>query len=300
MQFRRSLPSLHGACVRAALALSIALLPAAGMAVVPRAPEVIHIPLAGTAAQAAPAMVAGVFAPPGEGPFPVVVYSHGRSADRGSTGLPDPRGFVRYWVRKGFAVVAPIRPGYGATGGRDREDSGVLYDIFGNCWGHPRFGPAAEAARDALVATIGWLRAQSWADAHRIVLVGTSMGGLASIATAAAHIDGVVGYVNFAGGTGGNGEASPAHSCGAEDMEALLAQYGAATRVPSLWLYAENDAFWGRERPRLWYRAFAAGGSAARFVETAPVPGADGHQLLARGSRLWMPEVDRFLAELGF
>lgn len=262
------------------------------------AADVVHIPLHD--ASAAPAtMVAGVFAPQGDGPFPIVVYSHGRSMDRDGTQLPDPRGFVRYFVRRGFVVVAPIRPGYGATGGDDREDSGVLFDIFGNCWGHPRFGRAAAAARDALAETIEWVHAQPWADARRIVLVGTSMGGLASVATAAANLDGVIAYVNFAGGTGGNDRASPEHSCGSADMEALMARYGASTRVPGLWLYAQNDALWGAERPRAWYRAFAAGGSGARFVQTAAVPHADGHQLLGRGSRLWMPELDRFFAELG-
>jgi dienelactone hydrolase len=262
--------------------------------------DVVHIPLQRPGGKTPAAMVAGVFTPRGDGPFPVVVYSHGRSADRAGTAPPDPRGFVRYFVRKGFAVVAPIRPGYGATGGEDREDSGVVYDIFGNCWGHPRFDRAAAAAREALASAIEWVRTQPWADPRHIVLVGTSMGGLASVATAAADLDGVIGYVNFAGGTGGNSAASPEHSCGSADMEALMARYGATTHVPGLWLYAANDAFWGAQRPRAWHRAFAAGGSAARFVQTAPVPHADGHQLLGRGSRLWIPEVDRFLAVLGF
>ena len=263
------------------------------------APEVVRIPLDRLAA-ATPELVAGVYTPAGPGPFPVVVYSHGRSADRSETDLPDPRGFVRYWVRRGFVVVAPIRPGYGRTGGEDREDSGVLYDIFGNCWGHPQFARAAAAARVAIAATVAWVRSQPWAERDRILLMGTSMGGLASVATAAANIEGVIGSVNFAGGTGGNGEAAPEHSCGSPDMERLMAQYGASTHVPSLWLYATNDSFWGTQRPRAWFQAFAAGGSDAQFVMTDPVPHADGHQLLGFGSRLWMPPVDRFLDALGF
>jgi dienelactone hydrolase len=263
------------------------------------APEVVHIPLA-PAAGPGSGMVAGVYLPRGQAPFPVVIYSHGRSADRSETTIPDPRGFVHYWVRRGFAVVAPIRPGYGQTGGADREDSGVLYDIFGNCWGHPQFARAAAAARGAIAATVAWVREQPWAERDRIVLVGTSMGGLASIATAAANVDGVAANINFAGGTGGNGEAAPEHSCGSQDMEALMASYGQSTHVPSLWLYARNDSFWGALRPRAWHDAFAAGGSDTRFVQTDPLQTADGHQLLGRGSRLWIPPVDRFLADLGF
>lgn len=266
------------------------------LAAVPVEPmRLVHIPLADASAT----MVAGLYTPVGAGPFPVVVYSHGRSADRDAQ-VPDPRGFVRYFVRRGFAVVAPIRPGYGATGGDDREDSGVRYDIFGNCWGHPQFARAAAAARDAIASTVTWLHAQPWADASRVVLLGTSMGGLASIATAATRVDGIAATINFAGGTGGNGQAAPEHSCGSEDMAALMAAYGARMQAPSLWLYARNDSFWGIERPYAWHRAFAQGGSATRLVMTDPVPNADGHQLLGRGSRLWMPPVDAFLAELGF
>jgi dienelactone hydrolase len=207
---------------------------------------------------------------------------------------------VRYWINKGFAVVAPIRPGYGETGGADGENSGIRYDVFGNCWGPPDFGRSASAAAGAVTATIAWLREQPWADTSRIVLVGSSMGGLTSTATAASNPDGVVGYINFAGGTGGDGGRAPKHSCGSQQMEALMSGYGKTTRVPSLWLYAENDMYWGAEWPRAWHGAFSAGGSRTTFVMTDALPNADGHQLLARGSRLWMAHADRFLAAIGF
>jgi len=277
------------------LVLALLLGPVAAAADV--APQLVRIPL-----DDGLSMVAGVYQPAGEGPHPVVVYSHGRSGtdERALTTVPDPRGFVRYWLRKGFAVVAPIRPGYGATGGHDPEDSGVRYDIFGNCWGRPQFGEAAAAARAALTRAIDWTRAQPWADGGRIVLMGTSMGGLASLATGAANPDGVSAVISFAGGTGGNGAASPEHGCGSDAMEALMARYGATIHVPTLWLYAENDSFWGAERPRAWYRAFARGGSQSRFVMTEGLGNADGHQLLGRGSRLWIAHVDRFLSDIGF
>jgi dienelactone hydrolase len=133
-----------------------------------------------------------------------------------------------------------------------------------------------------------------------MVLVGASVGGLASIASAATNPDGVIGYINFSGGTGGDGHRAPEHSCGSEDMQALMAVYGKTTRVPNLWLYAQNDMYWGAEWPRAWNRAYVAGGSPSEFVLTDAVPNADGHQLLGRGSRLWMPPVDRFLTDLGF
>ena len=79
-----------------------------------------------------------------------------------------------------------------------------------------------------------------------------------------------------------------------------MSAYGKTTHVPSLWLYAANDSFWGADWPRAWHRAYATGENPTQFVMTAPVPNADGHQLLTRGSRMWMPHVDRFLEEIGF
>ena len=262
--------------------------------------EIVHIPASGAGANG---MVTAVYRPEGSGRLPVLIYSHGRSGtdlERSRTKVLDTRGHVQYWIHKGFAVVAPIRPGYGETGGADVENSGIRYDVFGNCWGPADFARSASAASAAVAATIAWLRHQSWADTNRIVLVGSSMGGLTSIATAAANPAGVVGYINFAGGTGGDGGRAPRHSCGSEQMETLLSGYGKTTHVPSLWLYAENDMYWGPEWPRAWHQAFAAGGSPTTVVMTEALANADGHQLLARGSRLWAAYVDRFLAGLGF
>ena len=267
-------------------------------------PEIVQIVIAGPrSSDGEIRMVTAIYTPPGDGKWPVLVYSHGRSGsdlDRRRIKPPDPRGHVGYWLQKGFAVVAPIRPGYGDTGGADREYSGVRYDMFGNCWGPPNFDRAASAAATAITATLDWLRRQPWADTDRIVLAGSSMGGLTSIASAAANPPGVVAYINFAGGTGGDSGRAPKHSCGSEEMAVLMRSYGKTTHVPGLWIYAENDLYWGAEWPRAWYRAFSSGGGHTAFVMTDPVPNSDGHLLLARGGRLWTEHVDRFLTELGF
>ena len=291
--------SITALCVGVALALHAVFVHGADL---DRAPQVVRISI-DAAGERSAAMVAGVYLPAGDGPFPVLIYAHGRSGteqERYRTRLPDPRGHVRYWLGRGFAVVATIRPGYGESGGIDEEDSGVRYDVFGNCWGRADFARSADAASGAVLRTLGWVRTQPWADAQRIVLAGVSMGGLASIASAARNPPGVVAYINFSGGTGGNGTRPAEHTCGLETMASLMAAYGRRTHVPGLWLYAANDSYWGAEWPRAWHQAYAAGGTPTEFVMTSPVPGADGHQLLTRGSRLWSSYVDRFLGELGF
>jgi dienelactone hydrolase len=131
------------------------------------------------------------------------------------------------------------------------------------------------------------------------LLVGQSAGGFASIATAATNPGGVVGAINFAGGIGGNPTASPRQSCKPEQIATIYGQFGKTARMPTLWLYAENDLFWGADVPKQWFDAFKNGGSDATLIQTPPVPGEEnGHTLINTGGPLWMPGVETFLQRL--
>lgn len=244
-----------------------------------------------------------VYKPAGAGPFPVLIFSHGRSAQRAERALlehPVLNGHVKYWLGKGFAVVAPIRVGYGQTGGPDRENSGAHFTRTGLCDGVPDFRRVAKAASQDLLATIRWVREQPWADRERIVLEGRSAGGFATIATAATHPPGVIGYINFSGGTGGAPEIAPGHSCDPEQMKAVMAEFGKTTTIPGIWLYAQNDLYWGPEVPREWFDAFESSGAPAQFVDAGILPGHDGHMLLTYGHKMWSVPVDRFLKQFGY
>jgi len=242
------------------------------------------------------------FLPSGPGPFPVVVYAHGRdpsAAGRARVRQGIGRAQLLFWRARGVAVVVPVRPGYGGSGGADVEDPGVRFDDAGRCVGHADFARATDAAVHSLDATIAWLRTQPWAAADDVLLVGQSVGGLAAVAAAAREVPGLAGYVNFAGGAGGNADRSPGAPCDAPQLQALLAVYGQSTTVPNLWVYAQNDRFWGPDAPRDWHAVFARGGSPTSFFQAPPVPGGDGHELAAQNPRLWAAPVDEFLARLG-
>ena len=247
-------------------------------------------------------MVVMTFLPPGRGPFPVVVFSHGRDPSeqgRANLAVGVSRVQVFFWRARGIAVVAPVRPGYGDSPGGDVEGTGVHFDGAGRCVGSAHFANAADAAVRTVDATLQWLRGQPWADASQVLLVGQSVGGLATVAAGARALPGVVGYVNFAGGTGGNPDRSRGSSCDPGQVEALYAGYGKSTTMPNLWVYALNDQYWGPVVPREWHAAFARGGSATTFVQTPPVPDGDGHGLSRHAPALWGPTVDAFLARLG-
>ncbi len=245
-------------------------------------------------------MMTHVYRPDGAGPFPIVVFLHGRSpnaTDRRGLTYPVPSGHAHYWLDKGFAVVAPIRPGYGQTGGDDDSEAngGSVHGHF--CSATPNFRRVAEQASAVAAETIAWVRNQPWADTSRIVIVGQSVGGMAAIATCARALPGVIACINFSGGSGGFPERSPNQSCHPELLSDLFHSFGATASVPSLWLYAPNDHFWGETAPHQWFDAFQAGGGHGAFVATLPVEN-EGHDLLRRGGKKWSSAVDDFVRAL--
>jgi pimeloyl-ACP methyl ester carboxylesterase len=246
-------------------------------------------------------MVTLLYKPSGPGPFAVVVYSHGRSGDpavRSHLKWPISKVQVKYWLEKNIAVVAPIRIGYGNTGGRDVESSGSVIGHDGVCHRADFTRPAGSGSA-AVLATLAWVRQQPWADPHRLILEGQSVGGLATVAAAATRPEGVLGYINFGGGSGGDPDRSPGVSCEPQRLGELYREFGKTTTMPNLWVYAQNDQYWGPDQPVAWHTGFAAGGSPSQFVHAPPVADGDGHGLSRHERALWAPYVDTFLQGLG-
>lgn len=233
------------------------------------------------------------FRPEGQGPFPIVVMLHGRSvSDRANPPRHRYLAVARYWTRRGFAVLVPTRLGYGETGVEpDAEYSGPC--------NAKNYRALLEAGVIQVSAALQYARRQPWADGGRVIVMGASVGGFITVAVAGRRLPGVIATINFSGGAGGDPQARPGNPCGPRQIEAAFAEAGRAAQVPGLFLYAENDRYWGADLPRRWHAAYVAAGGRARLVSAPPI-GEDGHQLLNRGFRLWRKEIDRFLVELGF
>jgi len=224
---------------------------------------------------------------------PFVLLLHGRSADaaeRARLALPIYPANARYLAGQGFVVLIPLRIGYGISGGPDLESTGPCDDK------HFTSGvsPAVEEARQVLA----YATALPYVDARRGIVMGESFGGLAAIAAAAAAWPGVVGAVSIAGGDGGDSLHRPDRPCGAERLSASFAAYGAANRVPTLWLYSANDRLWGSELPRAWYAAFMHAGGHGEFVEL-PADKNNGHFIFNRNAAAWHPAFERFMESVG-
>ena len=90
-----------------------------------------------------------IYRPEGEGPFPLLVFNHGRATSdlRAKQGRSRPEHLARYFTAKGFVVLAPTRIGYWETyGDFDPEDNRSCNDM--------RVEAMSTAASDQVMAAV--------------------------------------------------------------------------------------------------------------------------------------------------
>ena len=228
---------------------------------------------------------------------PFLVLNHGRPPQREELEKVGRERFAaqaQYFVSKGFVVFVPTRIGYGVTGGEDVENSGPC--------SAKDFSSAFECAAQEIVAVIQYARASPFVDSMHGLVAGVSVGGLASIAVAARNVRGVLGAVNFSGGNGGNAVDHPERPCGSDVLRRLIYTFGKSTSIPTLWLYSENDKYWGKYFPREWFRAFKESGGNGAFISLPPLMpplGDDGHKIFGKDPAAWHPAFETFLRQIG-
>jgi dienelactone hydrolase len=224
-----------------------------------------------------------IFKPAGPGPFPMVVFNHGKMhGDPRMQARSDPISFAREFVRRGYVVVAPNRQGFAQSGGTYVQDG---CDVERN-----GLSQAADVA-----ATVDFMAKQPYVDAQHIVIAGTSHGGLATIAYGTQAAAGVRGLINFSGGL-----RQDACTDWQGNLTRAFGTYGEKVRVPSLWMYGDNDSIWSAELVSQMYAAYAAHGASARMIDFGDYKN-DAHRLVGDrdGVRIWWPAVERFLARAG-
>jgi dienelactone hydrolase len=227
-------------------------------------------------------------------PAPIAIVNHGRAPDaqgRAALGRARYTDASRYLLRRGFVVVVPTRVGYGVSGGEDVEDTGAC--------NNRNFAPAFAAAAQQMLAALHAVRQRPDVAPDRVLVIGQSFGGASTVALAAMNPPGVQAAINFAGGSGGDPKGRPQNPCSPAVLERTYGQYGAQAKVPMLWIYTENDMFFGPQLPRQWHAAFTQAGGKARFVQFPP-HGEDGHSLFTRFPEVWQPAVSEFLDANGF
>ncbi len=227
---------------------------------------------------------ATLYRPDGPGPFPLVIINHGKeSGDPKFQRRYRPTRAARYFLQRGYVVVAPMRQGFSKSGG---------YYIGAGC----NVASNGRVQAQDVAETLRFMSEQPYVDRERVLIVGQSHGGWTTLAFgASAPPPGVRGLVNFAGGL-------RQESCSGWEQVLVRATADLAgdVRIPSLWFYGENDSYFG---PALWqamHKAYTAAGGQAQLIAFGTF-GSDAHALFASraGEAIWQPDMTKFLQALG-
>lgn len=231
-----------------------------------------------------------IFRPAGTGPFPTVMFNHGSTGDGSDpalfsvTTISEP--VAQFFTERGWMVAFPQRRGRGQSDGL--YDEGFNADrSFYSCERDIALA-GAERALDDLDAATDWLRNRSDVDATRMIVAGTSRGGILSVVHLARRSDVYIGAINFVGGWLGEG-------CGdAVDVNQTLFVEGAAFPNASIWLYANNDSFYSISHSQANFDAFSNAGGQASFNVYTRAAGLNGH-FLGNDPALWGADVEAYI-----
>ena len=247
--------------------------------------------------------IAYVVHPAGNGPFPLVIMNHGVAMDpkeRSFFPLVEFREAAFWFARRGYFVVAPAGPGYGGVGMDmpKRGIHGVFFQKIGKC-SNPNFRDAGLAVAGIDLATIKYLSGRKEVVADNIIVVGQSAGGWGSIALASQNPSMIKAVIVFAAGRGGRVDGKPNNNCNPDKLVAATAEFGRTARLPMLWIYTENDTYFGPDLSRRMHEAFVGAGGDAEYHLVGPF-GNEGHGLIdaREGVPIWSPLVSRFLDRL--
>jgi dienelactone hydrolase len=227
----------------------------------------------------------------GAGPYPTLVFHHG-STGNGDNAALFPLVFTNETIAQGFTergwmVVFPQRRGRGGSGGT--YDEGFTADRSRySCEQVPALAGLDRALADADVIT-DFVRALPDADATRLLIAGQSRGGILSAAHAARRPLVYRAAINFVGGWLGE-------LC-VDAVPVNRGTFVAAAAGPRsvLWLYGENDPFYGATHSRANFDAFAAaGGKGSYKLYRRSNPANSGH-LIINEPALWQADLEAFV-----
>ena len=245
--------------------------------------------------------IAYVVRPVGDGPFPLAIMNHGVLLDpvqRSFFPLVEFRDAAMWFARRGYMVVAPAGSGYGAAAVEVAETglfSGVFFSKVGKCI-NPNFRDVGLAVAKLDLWIIEYMSTLKRIVPNNVIVVGQSAGGWASIALSSINPAPVKAIVTFAAGRGGRVDGKPNNNCAPDKLVEATGEFGRISRVPMLWIYIENDTYFGPELSKRMHAAFTAAGGKAEY-HLFPPHGSDGHFFVdaADAVPIWSPLVAAFL-----
>jgi dienelactone hydrolase len=227
--------------------------------------------------------------PEGAGPFPLVVINHGSVESvelREKLSPPSYDEPVQWFLRRGYAVALPLRPGHGETGGPYFESNGPCDSAD--------FRKAGLATADSIIAAIGNLTARPFVKKTGVIVVGHSAGGWGALALASRNVREVSAVIAFAAGRGGRVNGRPNNNCSPDRLVAAAHAFGEKARIPVLSISAQNDTY---IPAALAQKAAVAYRMAGGRIDYRALPdfSREGHTLFEQGVDVWGPVVEQFL-----
>jgi pimeloyl-ACP methyl ester carboxylesterase len=226
--------------------------------------------------------------------LPIAVLTHGKPR------LPAEMALIRAELMapqardlayRGYLAVAVVRRGYGKSDGTPGVATNAPYlkcDV-------PNLHRYFAIESDDLEAALNVVAERPDADAARVIVIGGSVGGGAALALAMRKGPMVRAAINIAGGM----RITDQHKkvvCPGETRAAAFGRLGIGNRVPSLWIYSENDDVFSPDIARRAHAAFtAAGGVADLRMIPAVTPNGHNAMELPGGRVHWLAQLDAFL-----
>jgi pimeloyl-ACP methyl ester carboxylesterase len=222
-----------------------------------------------------------------KGRLPIAFFNHGRPAFREMTldqnlALNDPGiNLLADIARRGWLAVAIHRRGFGQSDGPAQSDSPCAVDAYMS-W--------MNADADDIEASMAVVAKRGDADPSRMIAMGGSAGGAASLALAARNPPGLAAVINLAGGEHWAGCAAVRDSIPID-----FRNLGTRSHIPNLWVFAKNDLNHPLDQIEVMRSAFAGAGADLKLVLLEPI-GEDGHTGLysIAGRTQWLVELDSF------
>jgi dienelactone hydrolase len=231
-------------------------------------------------------------------PFPVVLFVHGSAASDDALrqlDLASDRQWARTLATRGWLAVSVARRGYGRS-------EGFAFLNIGTCQ-EPDAADYLDHHAVDIEAALQAISKRPDADMSRVMLIGKSVGGAVALDVASRQRVKIAAVINVSGGVSAyTPKLAINRRCELLSSDVIwnFARFGAASRIPTIWFYAENDPWFSPAFVGRMFTAYTAAGGQARLV-MLPAFAPDGHDLYHayEGQEQMLPKIDAFLSHSG-
>jgi dienelactone hydrolase len=225
------------------------------------------------------------FLPPGGGPFPCVIDNHGSALPPGATDRSHPQ-TAALFLSWGCAYLFPHRGGYGDSPGTPLAEA--VPAARGTREHDHQMSERLKIENRDVIAALNFALTRPEIDEMRIVVMGSSLGGIHTLLALAADTRWRCG-IDFSGGASQWAQHPK--------IKKMLLDAGTSLTQPIFLIQPKNDF---NTAPTKELSALLTDRSHEHMAKIFPPWGTDGaeaHRFCAAGQQIWGPDVKKFLDE---